>query len=147
MEAFEIFSLNAILGDYFKLNQFHITSWVNDPVGISHPFVFDFEKKFFDKTYAHNIYAWMNKWWWLSIVYSIVYVGLIYYGRLLMEKRERFELRTPLILWNISLALFSIFGMIRCVPETIYALSRRGLQYTICDNSSIYGVSGFWYIH
>jgi len=61
-----------------------------------------------------------------------------------MEKRERIELRFPLILWNVALALFSIFGMIRCVPEMIYNLGKDGLQYTICDNSNIYGITGYW---
>ncbi|CAF2187808.1 unnamed protein product [Rotaria magnacalcarata] len=144
MEVFESFYRNPILREYLDPKQLQVTPWVLDPIGIHHPFVFDFEKKFFDKTYAHNIYNWMNKWWWLSIVYSIIYVGFIYYGRSLMEKRERFELRLPLILWNVALASFSIFGMIRCVPEMIYGIDKRGLQYTICDNSNIYGVTGFW---
>jgi len=145
MEILESFYRNPIVREYFNPKQFDVTPWVRDPVGISHPFVFDFEKKFFDKTYAHDIYVWMNKWWWLSIVYSVIYVGLIYYGRSLMEKREPYQIRIPLVLWNVSLALFSIFGMIRCVPEMIYALNKRSLQYTICDNSNIYGVTGFWY--
>jgi elongation of very long chain fatty acids protein 6 len=144
MELLESFYRNPILREYFNPSQFQVTPWVRDPHGLWHPMVFEFEKKFFDKTYAHNIYAWMNQWWWLSIVYSLVYVVLIYYGRSLMEKRERFELRVPLILWNVSLALFSIFGVIRCVPEMIYGLQQRGLQYTICDNGNIYGVTGYW---
>jgi hypothetical protein len=49
------------------------------------------------------------------------------------------------MLWNIALALFSIAGMIRCAPEMIYNLNKDGLQYSICDNSNIYGVTGFWY--
>ena len=135
---------NRFLREYFNPNQLNITPWVTDPNGLSHPLVFGFELKFFDKTYAKNIYTWMNKWWWLSIVYSIIYVILIYYGRSLMESRERFTLRVPLILWNLGLALFSTFGMIRCVPEMLYSLNKDGLKYTICDRSTIYGVTGYW---
>ena len=144
MEVFEAIYRNPIVREYFNPKQFQVTSWVRDPIGISHPLVFDFEKKFFDKTYAHHIYEWMNKWWWLSIVYSVVYVGLIYYGRSLMEKREPYQIRGALILWNLSLAIFSISAMIRCVPELLYGLETKGLQYTICDNTNIYGVTGFW---
>ena len=144
MAFFESISKNPIVREYFDLEQFRMTDWVRDPHGLWHPFVFEFEKKFFDRTYAENIYQWMNQWWWLSIVYSIIYVIFIYYGRSLMENRERFELRYPLILWNVSLAIFSIFGMIRCVPEMIYGLTTRGLQYTICDHKNIYGVTGYW---
>jgi hypothetical protein len=147
MDIFQSFYQNPIVREYFNPDQFHVTPWVQDIVGLHHPYVFNFERKFTDKTYAQNIYAWMNKWWWLSIVYSIIYVFLIYFGRSLMDKRERYELRVPLILWNVGLSLFSIFGMIRCVPEMIYALDKKGLQYTVCDNSNIYGVTGFWYVN
>ncbi|CAF1487188.1 unnamed protein product [Rotaria sp. Silwood1] len=144
MMIFESFYQNPILREYLSGNPFNVTPWVQDPVGIYHPFVFEFEKKFLDKTYADNIYAWMNKWWWLSIVYSVIYIGFIYYGRSLMEKHERYELRLSLILWNISLALFSLFGMIRCVPEMIYALNKKSLYYTICNIDYAYGVTGYW---
>ncbi|CAF0950394.1 unnamed protein product [Adineta ricciae] len=135
---------NQFLQEYFNLSHLRVIPWIRDPNGLHHPFVFEFELKFFDRTYAHNIYAWMNQWWWLSIVYSIIYVILIYYGRSLMESRERFQLRLPLILWNLGLAIFSIFGMARCLPEMVYSLSREGLQYTICDRSNIYGITGYW---
>jgi elongation of very long chain fatty acids protein 6 len=144
METVQSLYNNQFLREYFNTTQLHIKPWVRDSNGLSHPFVFDFELKFFDKTYAHNIYAWMNKWWWLSIVYSIIYVILIYYGRFLMESRERFEIRTPLILWNSGLAIFSMLGMVRCFPEMIFSLNKEGLQYTICDRSHIYGITGYW---
>lgn len=135
---------DPFFAEYFNLSQFRIHPWVQDPNGLSHPLVFEFEKKFFDRQYAKNIYLWMNEWWWLSIVYSLIYVVLIYFGRSLMESRERFELRVPLILWNLGLALFSALGVVRCVPEMIYSLNKQGLQYTICDRSQIYGVTGYW---
>jgi len=146
METVYSLYTNRFLREYFNPKQFHVTPWVRDPNGLYHPFVFGFELQFFNKTYAHNIYAYMNKWWWLSIVYSIIYVILIYYGRSLMESRERFEARLPLILWNVGLAIFSIFGMIRCLPEMVYSLSTVGLQYTICDRTTIYGITGYWLV-
>jgi hypothetical protein len=144
METVQSLYTNRFLREYFDPSQLSIRPWVVDPNGLSHPFVFDFELKFFDKTYAQNIHEWMNKWWWLSIVYSVIYVILIYYGRSLMESRERLELRVPLILWNLGLAIFSIFGMVRCLPEMVYALNKNGLQYTICDRSNINGITGYW---
>jgi hypothetical protein len=146
METVHSLYKNHFLRAYFNLNQLRIHPWIRDPNGLSHPLVFDFELKFFDKTYAQNIYAWMNKWWWLSIVYSIIYVILIYYGRSLMESRERFEARRSLILWNVGLALFSILGMARCLPEMLFSLSKEGLEYTICDRSNIYGITGYWFV-
>lgn len=138
---------NRFLREYFDLSQLHVKPWVRDPNGLHHPLVFQFELKFFDRAYAHNIYQWMNQWWWLSIVYAVIYVIMIYYGRSLMASRERFELRRPLIMWNVGLAAFSIFGMARCMPEMIYSLSTEGLQYTICDRSNIHGITGYWSVH
>lgn len=146
MELIQSLYRNKFLYEYFNPNQLRITPWVLDPNGLSHPLVFEFEQRFFDKTYARNIYDWMNQWWWLSIVYSAIYVVMIYYGRSLMESRERFELRIPLILWNVGLALFSLFGMLRCVPEMLYSLGTEGLQYTICDRTNIYGITGYWFV-
>lgn len=147
METVQSLLENKFLQEYFNLTQLHVHPWIRDPNGLHHPLVFDFELKFFDKTYANNIYEWMNKWWWLSIVYSMIYVVLIYYGRSLMESRERFEARLPLIFWNLGLAIFSIFGMIRCVPEMLFSLSIEGLQYTICDRSNIHGITGYWLVN
>jgi elongation of very long chain fatty acids protein 6 len=146
METVQSLYKNQFFREYFNTDHLRVRPWIRDPNGLSHPFVFDFELKFFDKTYAHNIYVWMNKWWWLSIVYSIIYVILIYYGRSLMESRERFEARVPLILWNLGLAIFSIFGMVRCLPEMIFSLNKEGLQYTICDRSNIHGITGYWFV-
>jgi elongation of very long chain fatty acids protein 6 len=146
METVQLLYNNQFLREYFNSSQLTIKPWVVDPNGLSHPFVFDFELKFFDKIYAQNIYNWMNKWWWLSIVYSVIYVILIYYGRSLMESRERLELRMPLILWNLGLAIFSIFGMLRCVPEMLYSLNKDGLEYTICDRRNIHGITGYWFV-
>lgn len=137
-------SKNEFIRQYFDLSQLRITSEVEDPHGLKHSFVFGFEQKFLDKTYARNIYRWMNQWWWLSIVYSIIYVILIYYGRSLMASRPRYELRLPLIFWNLGLAIFSLCGMTRCVPEMFYSLNKYGLEHTICDRSNIYGVTGYW---
>jgi len=47
MEVFESVYQNPILREYFNTEQFHVTPWVRDPNGFSHPFVFDFEKKIF----------------------------------------------------------------------------------------------------
>jgi elongation of very long chain fatty acids protein 6 len=146
MESVQSLYKNQFIRAYFNSSELSVIPWVVDPNGLSHPLVFGFELKFFDKNYAQNIYEWMNKWWWLSIVYSIIYVILIYYGRALMESRERLEARLPLILWNLGLAIFSVFGMIRCLPEMVYSLSKEGLQYTICDRSNIHGITGYWFV-
>ena len=122
-----------------------VKPWIQDIDGLYHPLVFDFERLFGNKTLANSIGDWMNQWWSSSIVLAIIYIVLVFYGQEWMKTRERFELRRPLILWNAFLALFSAFGMIRCVPEMLYNLNKEGLEYTICNGDNIYGITGFWY--
>uniref|UniRef100_A0A803JHB3 very-long-chain 3-oxoacyl-CoA synthase n=1 Tax=Xenopus tropicalis TaxID=8364 RepID=A0A803JHB3_XENTR len=41
-----------------------------------------------------------------SFLFSALYAAFIFGGRHLMKQREKFELRKPLILWSLSLAVF-----------------------------------------
>ncbi|CAF4536860.1 unnamed protein product, partial [Didymodactylos carnosus] len=43
-----------------------------------------------------------------------------------------------------SLAIFSIWGMIRCVPEMLYTIHKESIYYSMCDRSNIYGITGYW---
>ena len=46
--------------------------------------------------------------------------------------RPPFQLRTPLIVWNFLLAIFSIFGAARTIPEFIFTLSTHGIYHSLC---------------
>jgi len=85
--------------------------------------------------------------WKMSFYYAAAYMMVIYAGRIYMHSRPRFELRYPLVVWNISLALFSIWGASRTIPEIFYVLHNFGFRYSVCipgpsflDNR----VGGFW---
>jgi len=147
MEALQSLVNKSIIRTYLDEVQLPVTPWLCEPNGFWNPLVFDFETIMFDRVYADAIFDWIQKWWWMSIVLSIIYICLIYYGRWLMDSRKRFEVRILLILWNISLALFSIFGAIRCVPSIFYSLKNESLYKSICDQSTIYGVTGFWWVY
>lgn len=75
---------------------------------------------------------WMNKNWTLSIFASAVYIILIFLGQNWMKHRPAFKLRKLLVLWNISLAMFSIFGFIRTVPELVHINGTFGFHFSIC---------------
>lgn len=64
-----------------------------------------------------------------------------------MERRNRFELRGTLFLWNAFLSIFSIWGVYRTLPELFYVLTNFGFHYSACipgpsflDNR----IGGFW---
>ena len=111
---------------------------------LNYSFILPLERKFESKDYVDSLRIWMVSNWSKSILYAFIYIFAIFAGQTFMHNRERFELRFLLALWNISLALFSVIGAIRVIPELTYSLTNYGFNYSICDNSYAYGITGFW---
>ena len=70
---------------------------------------------------------WMKEWMPISCIVTATYLLLVYGGKKLMEKREAFKLDIPLAIWNLALAIFSLCGTIRLLPELIWAIINLGL--------------------
>uniref|UniRef100_T1J205 Elongation of very long chain fatty acids protein n=1 Tax=Strigamia maritima TaxID=126957 RepID=T1J205_STRMM len=98
---------------------------------INFTYVFDFEKNFV----IQDRLSWLKNYWQISFIVVIIYLLLIYAGERYMRSREAFVLRKPLIAWNLSLALFSVAGTCRFLPEVIHVWTRYGYQYTVCNPS------------
>lgn len=103
-----------------------------------------FERKYYILSYTKGSLQWMRSNWWLSIVYSIFYIALVYFGQRLMKNREKFHLYRSLIAWNIILAVFSILGAIRFLPNFFTVLYNKGFVHSICVMDFNYGVAGCW---
>lgn len=121
-----------------------LNSSINSNAIHVYSYIFDFESYFESKSYVDSWQLWMKDNWKISIICSIVYIGLVFLGKSLMHNRQKFEIRLPLILWNIFLALFSIIGTVRMWPDFIYSLSQHGYVYTVCNNDSAYGKRISW---
>jgi elongation of very long chain fatty acids protein 6 len=82
--------------------------------------------------------AWMSDHY--SVAYGIcaAYVVVIFGIQWLMkdEKIKGFELRKPLIIWNILLAAFSIIGALNVVPAHFATLMTHGLAADMCTTTS-----------
>jgi elongation of very long chain fatty acids protein 6 len=105
--------------------------------------IFGFEHYFALRTEEYRL--WMARNWIWSFAIALAYCILVFCGKWAMSGRARYECRTPLIIWNIFLALFSILGTIRVTPEFFWITSERGLRASVCSNS--YGhahITGFW---
>ncbi len=102
--------------------------------------VFQLEEDF-DGHYAD---AWFRENWSDSVRHAAIYVLLVFAGKWYMQKRPGFELRILLSLWSSFLAVFSICGAIRTLPELLYILNRYGLDRSVCDNSYRYGPTTVW---
>ncbi|TRY64608.1 hypothetical protein DNTS_002236 [Danionella cerebrum] len=80
-----------------------------------------------------------------AFVLSGLYATLIYFGQKFMKSREKLDLRTPLTLWSLSLALFSVIGSLRTGWYLLNVLSTHGLRQAVCDTDFYSSpVSKFW---
>eukprot|EP00092_Neocalanus_flemingeri_P003708 GFUD01003984.1.p1 GENE.GFUD01003984.1~~GFUD01003984.1.p1 ORF type:complete len:405 (-),score=105.45 GFUD01003984.1:141-1355(-) len=111
--------------------------------GRNYSYMFNFEQEF-----EHSVVRiWMEDNWrpfcaWASGIYLL----LIFGGQSVMASRPPFQLRGPLTVWNMFLAVFSIMGAARTLPEFIYTFSTQGFYHSLCVPSFIVRdrVSGFW---
>lgn len=108
--------------------------------GYRYSTIFDFEKNFNDVEATH----WMKRNWQKSILYSAIYLIVVFGGQHLMKDRQRLELRTLLTTWNSILAVFSIMGALRSWPEFMYLMTTHGFYHTVCISTMYKGVPGFW---
>ncbi|KAK3579524.1 hypothetical protein CHS0354_028355 [Potamilus streckersoni] len=104
-------------------------------------YIFAFEKQWD----YHFFYDYMREHWADSIIYSAVYLIAIFGGQFYMQKRKRFDLRPALALWSGLLAIFSIAGTYRLLPELIHSVRDHSLEYSMCVTSFLEDpVPSFW---
>lgn len=77
-------------------------------------------------------------------VICLIYGAGLYFGQKWMENRPPFQVRPQLVLWNLFLALFSVFGTYRCATDTLVQLRDYGVLATVCHPSGYVGITGFW---
>lgn len=124
---------------YLKYGKHAHSNWSQYP-GV--PFAFEFETNF-SRDYHRQ---WMYDHWHIAIFASVLYIVIIFGGRALMANRHPFSVRLLMALWNWSLAIFSLIGTIRCLPEFVHILVNEGLERSYCS-SSYYADNRvtFWY--
>ena len=123
-----------------------INGYYSSPTtGYNYSNLYLYEKYFFNEQFVHDMRALIANYRHVGTIVAIVYVIVIFAIKHLMTNRERFDLRVPLIAWNVFLAVFSIFGTMRTLPEILYVFRTHGLEYTLCNKDDfLYGVGGFW---
>uniref|UniRef100_A0A3P8TAK5 Elongation of very long chain fatty acids protein n=1 Tax=Amphiprion percula TaxID=161767 RepID=A0A3P8TAK5_AMPPE len=102
---------------------------------------FSFERRFDER----EAIRWMQLHWSKSFLFCALYAALVFAGRHYMKPRPRMNLRLPLVVWSLSLAVFSIVGSVRTGSYMFHILSSSGFRRSICDQSFYSGpVSKFW---
>ncbi|KAF4106241.1 elongation of very long chain fatty acids protein 6-like [Onychostoma macrolepis] len=102
---------------------------------------FDFERRFNDRAALE----WFEQNWGAAFVLSGVYAVFIFLGRIFMKDRQKLDLRKPLVLWSLCLAIFSIMGATRTSWYMFNMVRSHGLRESVCD-SEFYSApsSKFW---
>ena len=106
----------------------------------NYSYVFHFEKNFDEPSFL----KFMLERWTDSFIYSAMYVLVIFATQMYMKERPSYGLRPALAVWSGLLAVFSIIGAIRTVPELYTVLKNHGYQYSICVPTYFVGPTGFW---
>ena len=76
---------------------------------------------------------WIQENWTLSVYASVIYViVVVFIGKKLMQNRKPYDLRKPLLAWNIGLAAFSIMGSIALIPGLYRVLISDGFVSSVC---------------
>eukprot|EP01087_Luapelamoeba_hula_P013416 TRINITY_DN382_c0_g1_i2.p1 TRINITY_DN382_c0_g1~~TRINITY_DN382_c0_g1_i2.p1 ORF type:complete len:346 (-),score=65.74 TRINITY_DN382_c0_g1_i2:304-1341(-) len=78
----------------------------------------------------------MQQHWEIPIVLSILYVIVVFGIKFIMHDRKPFSLKTPLILWNALLALFSIVGFCYAAPAMYRVVMANGFEQDMCGPES-----------
>ncbi|XP_028651022.1 elongation of very long chain fatty acids protein 6-like [Erpetoichthys calabaricus] len=102
---------------------------------------YDFERSFDER----EAIQWMQENWSKSFLFSAVYAAVIFGGQHFMKERQKMELRRPLVIWSLSLAVFSIVGALRSGKYMLHILNKSGFKQSVCDQSFYNGpISKFW---
>ncbi|KAJ8359537.1 hypothetical protein SKAU_G00160620 [Synaphobranchus kaupii] len=80
-----------------------------------------------------------------SFVVCGVYAVTIFWVHHFMRERQKFDLRRPLVLWSLGLALFSIIGTVRTGWYMLHVLKTSGFKSSVCEQSMYRApVCKFW---
>jgi len=92
----------------------------------------------FEKNFDHwGTYWWFYYNWTMCFYFIAAYLIIIFAGQYYMKSRPPFQLRSELFLWNLVLALFSIFATWRLTTELVYTISHFGFSAAVCDFGSL----------
>ena len=97
------------------------------------PFLGTLQSKF----NCNGAIKWLSDIWHIPVAAICIYLVFIYVGRKWMANREPYNLKRPLFLWNVLLAVLSILGTINSLPSLVKTLLKNGIPYTTCK-SGIY---------
>ena len=125
--------------DFHLIETHHWSLNLSQFPGIPHAFDWEYEMT----NHGDFLNNFMKTKWHYSYYISALYLVVIFSLQKFMTRYEKgFSLRGLLTAWNIFLAVFSIMGTIRCLPEFAHVLVHHGVKASFAK-STYYHVSAF----
>ena len=122
-----------------------IDGYYQTTTGFNYSYLIFQEKYYFNHEFVDAKIKFMEENRYLGLKIAFAYLIVCFALKFYMKDRERYNLKTLLILWNIGLAVFSIIGSVRIFPEFVHTLVNKGFDYSVCDNQYPYGPPGQWW--
>jgi len=91
--------------------------------------------------------AWMKQNNWIPCVAVGLYIVGCIGGRAYFAKRDPWNMRTALALWNLFLSTFSFIGVARTLPYVIHNFSNFSWRENFCVDPERHigsGATGLW---
>jgi len=92
-------------------------------------FLQQLEDTYFNPQKIDNLF---QNYWHYCIYLALFYLAAVFFGTKFMKNRAPLNIRAPLILWNLILALFSICGAYRFLFGFHYLAKVHGIKGTLC---------------
>ncbi|KAF8375123.1 hypothetical protein PRIPAC_81552 [Pristionchus pacificus] len=134
--------MDSLRSFYESLTTFEISEYNYTEVTSSYKYKFSLPIERFEGT--REVTRFLQNYWQHTITVSVAYYLLIKSIQWSMKNRPALNLRLPLIIWNLSLAIFSVCGFLRFGEDFVMSLSIRGIYTTFCTNPPTRGVAPFW---
>lgn len=99
----------------------------------------DFERRY----ELEDFRKWMEDHPLVPVYSCIGYVLFIWVGSKVMKNVKAFDLKIPLFLWNLGLALFSVWGTVRMFDAVYRGVLKNGFPAVLCT-LELDSVQGVW---
>ena len=88
---------------------------------------------------------WFEKNWTISVYFAVIYLVLVYVGTQFMKNKQSYSLKRPLFLWNVGLAVFSLYGTSVVIPSMYNVYLEKGFVGTVCwSDRHLIPFTSFW---
>lgn len=104
----------------------------------------------FQRTFDHRPASkWMEDHIEVPVFVIAAYIAMVFVGQDLMKNRVAWRMKPLVIVWNLLLSVFSIYGAYQLMPPFLNLLAKDGFKASVCQVSTApggyhFGTIGFW---